>query len=212
MLQEMFNELNKYLMSVPKKMDLSSINEKEKELDLIIPEGMRDFYEYYGNDSSILNAFYIFDKLENVCIQKNALTFGYTHEKINRLGITLEELNCKFQSISFFFNELNQWFSEGAVFPESFFFNIAGWQVLNLLPSIVKVELKNDEFNKLCQEKFEFFNTDKKYARGYKIIACKYNEILGCYLREEEELYLGAQEDELLESLEKELEMDFDWL
>lgn len=212
MLQEMFDELNKFLIAVPPKVELSKINEKEKELGLIMPESMKDFYEYYGNDSSIFNAFYIFDKLDNICIEKNALTFGYTHQKINRLGITLEKLNSKFQSISFFSEELNNWFSEGAVFPESFFFNIAGWHVLNLLPAIAKVELKNDEFEKLCQKNIQFFNIDKKYVRGFKIITCKCNEILGCYLREDEELYLGAQEDELLENLEKELKMDFDWL
>lgn len=212
MLQEMFDELNKYLIEVPQKVEISKINQKEKQLGLTIPESMKDFYEYYGSDGTILNAFYIFDKLENVCIENKALTFGYTHQKINRLGVTLERLNSKFQSISFFSEELHDWFSEGAVFPESFFFNIAAWQILNLLPAVVRMELKNDEFEKLCQKKFEFFNEDKKYVKGYKIIACKYNRILGCYLREDEELYLGTQDDELLENLEKELEMDFNWL
>lgn len=80
------------------------------------------------------------------------------------------------------------------------------------MPSIVKFNLNNSEFNKLSKDKFEFFNDNKKFTKGYKIIAFKHNKVLGCYLQEDEELYLGAREDEILEKLENELKFDFDWL
>lgn len=38
-------------------------------------------------------------------------------------------------------------------------------------------------------------------------------DVLWCYLKENEELYLGSQKgDEVLENIEKCLELDLDWL
>lgn len=212
MLQEMYDQLNEFLISIPKKVEISKIFEREKELGVIMPECMKDFYEYYGNNMEILNAYYNFNNIDEVCIENSALVFGYTHQKKNKIGITLEKLNSKYQSISWYSKDLKQWFSEGAVFPESFFFNIAGWQILNSLPAMVRVELTNSKFEVLQNKSFKFFNNDKRFVKGYKIITLKCNDVLGCYLREDEELYLGAMKDETIENLEYELNLDFDWL
>ena len=212
MLKEMYNELNEYLDLEIEKLSIEKIKAKELELGIEFPESMVDFYQYYGNSVEVRNAFYLFDELENICIENSALVFGYTDQRQMRLGITLEKLESKYQSISQYLFNLKKWFSEGAMKPEGFFFNIAAWQILNLLPSIARVEMERDDFLKLCEKDFHFFSNEKTINLGYKIYTCKRDKILACYCCEEEELYLGSREDDLLNMLEDEFSWDLDWL
>lgn len=105
MLEKIYNQLNKYLIKTENKMDLVEIKNQEKRLGIAFPEAMVDFYEYYGNNKEVLNSFYIFDTLNEICIENNALTFGYTHQYQSRLGIPLEKLNSNFQSINFYLSD-----------------------------------------------------------------------------------------------------------
>lgn len=212
MLEEMYDKLNKFRMTETRKKDVSVLHQKEKEFNIHIPDPIYDFYRYYGNDRELLRAFYIFDEMEDICIENDALTFGYTHEYGGRLGITLEKLNSRFKAISWYSSDSGMWFSEGSVFPESFFFNIAGWQILNTLPAVVRVRINLNVYDKLVADYFEYFSDDKIYKKGYKITAIYHGNVIGCYLREDEELYLAAKEDADLDRLEKILGLDFDWL
>ena len=96
--------------------------------------------------------------------------------------------------------------------PEGFFFNITAWQILNLLPAMVTVEMDRDYFLELCEKEFCFFSNDKTINLGYKIYACRRDNILACYCCEEETLYLGSREDDTLNMLEDELGWELDWL
>lgn len=212
MIQALYDELNKYLDFQIEKLSMKKIKEKELELGLDFPESMIDFYEYYGNSPEVRNAFYLFDEVENVCIENFALVFGYTDQRQQRLGITLKNLNCKYQSISYYSFGLEKWFSEGAIKPEGFFFNIAAWQILNLMPAVARVEMDKDDFLKLCEKDFSFFSGEKQINFGYRIYSCKRKDILTCYCCETGELYLGAKEDDTLNVLEEEFEWDLDWL
>lgn len=212
MLEEMYDKLNKFRMVETMKKDVSVLKQKEKEFNIDIPEPIYDFYKYFGNDSEFLRAFYIFDEVEDIRIENDALTFGYTHQYSGRLGITLEKLNSRFKAISWYPSDSNMWFSEGSAFPESFFFNIAGWQILNTLPAVVTVRMTLKDFEKLVADYFEYFSDDKIYIKGYKMTAIYRENVLGCYLREDEELYLAAKEDADLDRLEEILDLEFDWL
>lgn len=212
MLEKIYNQLNKYLIKTENKMDLVEIKNQEKRLGIAFPEAMVDFYEYYGNNKEVLNSFYIFDTLNEICIENNALTFGYTHQYQSRLGIPLEKLNSNFQSINFYLSDFQKWYSEGAIFPESFFFNIAGWQILNTLPAMARIRLNNEEFCNLIEKHFTYFSDDKKIMRGYKIFTLHRKDVLGCYLRDDEEFYVASKEDENLEDLENILNIQLDWI
>jgi len=212
MLEEMYDKLNKFRMIETEKKDIAVLKRKEKEFNINIPEPIFDFYRYYGNDNELLRAFYIFDEMEDIRIENEALTFGYTHQYSARLGITLQDLNGRYKAISFYLPDSDMWFSEGSVFPESFFFNIAGWQILNTLPAMVRVRVSESDFEKFADDNFEYFSSDKIYRKGYKITAIYHGTVLGCYVREDEDLYLAAKEDEDLDRLEEALGLDFDWL
>lgn len=212
MMEKLYDELNEYLDFEIEKLSLEKIKEKELELGIDFPESMIDFYHYYGNSFEVRNAFYLFDELENISIENSALVFGDTDQRQMRLGITLEKLNSKYQSISQYAFDLKKWFSEGAMKPEGFFFNIAAWQILNLMPAMATVEMDRDDFLELCEKEFCFFSNDKTINLGYKIYACRRDNILACYCCEEETLYLGSREDDTLNMLEDELGWELDWL
>lgn len=213
MLDVLYENLNKFRKDITNNLDINVINKKEKECGVNFPKAMNIFYSYFGNDKRVLTSYYEFDEIEDIRIENNALTFGYNHQGNGRLGIILENLNGKFQSISWYSYERKTWFSEGAVFPESFFFNIACWQVLNTMSSIVKTHISQTEFEKLVSKYFCYFSNEKLYLKGYNVVSIYSNDILGCYVKDDEELYLGTQkDDETLEKCIKKLNIDFDWL
>ena len=117
----MLDELNCFLSKIPKKVQANAIIAKEKELGVSFPKAMKEFYEYYGNDKNILNAYYLFRNIEDISIEDGALVFGCTDQGIAKLGITLEKLNSKYQSISMYPDFDPNWYSEGALYSESFF-------------------------------------------------------------------------------------------
>lgn len=213
MLDILYENLNKFRDNITNNLDIEIINKKEKECGVNFPKALKSFYLYFGNDKRVLTSYYEFDEIEDIRIEKNALTFGYNHQRNGRLGITLKNLNSKFQSISWYSYERETWFSEGAVFPESFFFNIACWQVLNTMPSVAKIHVSQIEFEELVDKYFCYFSNEKVYLKGYNVVSIYSNDILGCYVKDDEELYLGTQkDDEILEDCEEKLNIDLDWL
>ena len=212
MIRNILDELNTFLSLTPKKVDVNIISSKEKELGVSFPEGMKDFYEYYGNDEKILNACYLFRNIEDISIEDRALVFGRTEQGIAKLGITLEKLNSEYQAISIFPEFSPKWYNGGALYSESFFLNIAGWQILNLMYAKARAEIREERFRELCQGEFSYFDVDEKYTKGCDIIACRRKKVLGCYMIEPEEFYFGAMKDKDLHELGNELRIDLDWL
>lgn len=213
MLRELYKKLDEYRNGITNLLDINLIQKQEKQCVVSFPEAMFDFYLHFGNDRKVLSSYYIFDEITNVRVENSALTFGYKHQGSARLGITLEKLNGKFQAISWYSTEWEEWFSEGSAFPESFFLNIACWQVLNTMPSIVKIHISQTEFETIVNSHFQYFSKDTVYLEGYNIVSVYSRDILGCYVKDNEDLYLGTQkDDEILEECEEKLNLDFDWL
>ncbi len=151
-------------------------------------EKLDDFREVITEEKDVtailkqnLSAFYNFDAVEDICVEKDALVFGYTHQMVARLGITLKNLNSEFQAITWYSEELKGWFSEGSIFPQGFFFHMAAWHVMNQMPSMARAEISTDEFAKLADTYFSFFQRNKIFTKGYRIIAVYHENVLGCY-------------------------------
>ena len=210
MLSKMYEQLNQYLLQTSPKIKKSDISNKEKQLGVTMPKSMSCFYEIYGNDSDVMNSYYIFEKLENICIEDNALVFGYTHQKAEKIGIELEDLNSEFQSVNYYSDGI--WYAGEALYPESFFFNVAGWQILNTLDDIVVIDCSEKEFLRLMNAGFKYFSEDEIYATAFPISTIYFESVIGCYLRKSEEMFLASKDFEILKQLEKNLDLDMDWL
>ena len=212
-MNELYNMLDDYRENKNNGIDLETINDKQQELGVVFPDAMKLFYQYFGNDIEVMNSFYIFDKINDIRIENDALTFGEKHQGMGRLGITLKHLSSNYQAISWHPYNLKEWYSEGSLFPEGFFFNIACWQLINSMDSVAKVHISESELEKLLGDNLKLFTNDKKYIKGCNMIAIYGDDVLGCYLTEDEELYLGSRKgDEVLEDIEECLNLDLDWL
>lgn len=203
MLEKLYDELNKFHDFKIEKISLESITKKEEELGVKFPESMEDFYCYYENCKGIRDAFYFISDLGDVHIENSGLAFGYKKNKRDILGIKLKDLNGKWQSISYNKPGEKTWYMEGAIMAECFFFNIVAWHIMNLMPYVVKVKMSKEKVIKLCEEEFSFFSEKKIINMGYRVYSCRKNDILGCYLVEDGELYLGARTKEELYMLEE---------
>jgi len=195
------------------KLDRERILSKSNELDANFPEPMIEFYEFFGNNEEVLNAYYEFENIENIIIQNSGLVFGHTHQHVNLLGIKLEELSNKDPKINRFEKELNHWYAE-SVFSSGFFTNIACWQVLNTMPSIAKIKISEKELFKKVDGKLYPISEEKIIFKGYDLYSYFNVElgILACYLRQLEEFYIASKNDEIIEKFESDMNWDLDWL
>lgn len=81
------------------------------------------------------------------------------------------------------------------------------------MPSVAKIHVSQIEFEELVDKYFCYFSNEKVYLKGYNVVSIYSNDILGCYVKDDEELYLGTQkDDEILEDCEEKLNIDLDWL
>ena len=165
-MNELYNMLDDYRENKNNGIDLETINDKQQELGVVFPDAMKLFYQYFGNDIEVMNSFYIFDKINDIRIENDALTFGEKHQGMGRLGITLKHLSSNYQAISWHPYNLKEWYSEGSLFPEGFFFNIACWQLINSMDSVAKVHISESELEKLLGDNLKLFTNDKKYIKG----------------------------------------------
>ncbi len=212
MLEEMYDKLDDFRSNIIEPLDEKLLRSKEQDCGVNFPADMFDFYKRFGNDEKVLSAYYLFDKIEDIEVADGALQFGYTHQHSGRLGIKLEEIGSRLQSVSWCPYYEEEWFVEG-MYSKSFFFNVACWQVLNTMPSVARVRLKEKEFEALVRKHFHYFSDEKVIMKGYKIISIYSEEILGCYAKLDGILYLGTQKgDEILEACEEKFNLDLDWL
>lgn len=212
-MNELFDRINTFRKKHYDVIDYKIIDAKQKELNVIFPDAMRKFYHYYGNDKNIMSSFYIFDSINDIRIENEALTFGETHQNMGRLGITLKHLSSTFKSISWYDYNMKKWYSEGSVFPESFFFHITCWQLINSMDSVAKMHVSERQLFDLLGDKLRLFTDEKKYIKGCNMLAIYADNVLGCYLKDDEELYLGSYEgDSVIKEIEEDLGFDMDWL
>lgn len=210
MLEELFKKTDAFRNKVTEYMETKEIEKREKELGVNFPDPMREFYQHFGKDKDFLSAYYIFDSLENVEIENNALCFGYKHQRSARLGIEISDLETKSQRVSFYLSERGKWYVEiGAAVI--FFYQTAVWQIMNTMPSIARVPMSQKDFGLFANKEMKYLSNDKLLMLGDKIPIMG-DEILGCYFRRDELLYLSAKEDEILETKEEIFNIDLDWL
>ncbi len=213
-MNELFHHIDVYRTNITNGVPEEVLDQKEKELGVRLPEGMRDFYMKFGNDAEIMKSDWRFFPFEDVRIEKDALVFGTLSEGTALIGITMKHLLSPFQSLSYYNEESKKWFEDVFAFSESFFFHISCWQLVVSMESVARVNnISAEELHKLAKDKLRFFSEDKKYMKGCRMLSVYGDGFLGSYHKLDGELYLGTRNgDEVLEKLEEELGLDLDWL
>lgn len=210
MLEKYFKVLDEYRNNVTGCVDINVIEEKQKELKVEFPLEFVEFYTHFGNDEEVLSSFYIFDKIEDIEIEYDALCFGEKHEGIGRLGILLEDLKSVDEAVSWYSYDAKKWYIEESEIA-TFLFSVSAWQVLNTMPSLAMLCLSEEEFKNMVGSDLEYLSEEEILMLG-DVIPVVGKGVLGCYMVETEELYLGAKNDEILEKYDEIFGDELDWL
>ena len=81
------------------------------------------------------------------------------------------------------------------------------------MDSVAKVHISETRLNELIGDRLRLFSNEKKYVKGCNMLSIYGDDILGCYLKEDEELYLASPKGDMaLELIEECLKLDLDWL
>ena len=209
-LESYFKILDEYRNSITDYIDEKDILENANELNLKFPESMIEFYIHFGNDEEMLSSFHYFYNLKEIMIAKDALIFAEKHEEIGKLAIQLENLGTNHEKVSLFEFSEGIWYVEEKR-TDTFFLNMAAWQILNTMYTLTETSVSKEEFDELIGDDLKYICEDEWLMSG-AIIPVYGKGILGCYVVDSEILYLGTKTDETMEEYEEILEMEFDWL
>lgn len=210
MLESYFKILDEYRNGITDYIDEKDILENANELNLKFPESMIEFYIHFGNDEEMLSSFHYFYNLKEIMIAKDALIFAEKHEEIGKLAIQLENLGTNHEMVSLFEFSEGIWYVEEKR-TDTFFLNMAAWQILNTMYTLTETSVSKEEFDELIGNDLKYI-CEEEWLMSGAIIPVYGKGILGCYVVDSEILYLGTKTDETMEEYEEILEMDFDWL
>lgn len=206
-----FEIVERFLLKKVEHIDRDEIVQKAKTLGIIFPESMVEFYEFFGNNSEVLQGYHEFYKLDEIYIKNDILIFGEWHQGQSLFGIPLNQLsNTDPQIFQYVSDEL---FNESKSCP-SFFLNIACWQVLNTFSDAAYVELADEELSSVLKRRLSPISKEKGICKGSYRIYSYYNEknsIIACYVADTQELHVASPEFLCLKKFEEQIGLELNW-
>lgn len=172
-----------------------------------------DFYECFQYSQDIRTSFFLISPIEEIEIKGGALVFATGHQNAYPLGIELSDLEYENPRVKYQTTENGRWFNE-CMGLRSFLFTVAGWQIINLLPSVGRIKMNDVKFKKIIGHELFFFTPDRSVSMQSNYRLCRDSEknILGCYNVLDGGLYLGANADKYLLDYEQKFHVEIDWL
>jgi len=212
MLTNYFEIVERFLRLKKDHLDRAEIEYRENQLEVKFPESMIDFYEFFGNNIEVLHAYYRIKKLEEFEIQNNGLIFGYGHQDENTFGILLNQMSFERPQIQKYDFNMKNWYVESSS-CHRFFLNIACWQVLNTMPCIATVGIKESKLDNILDGKLSIISKERPLYKSYDVYSYyKEESILACYIAPLQELYVSSLDKIHLENIEDELKLELDWV
>ena len=172
-----------------------------------------DFYECFQKAQDVRHAFLEFFPFEDIRIEDGGLIFARGHQNVCLVGIELSDLIYENPRVKYQRTKNGTWFNESGSL-RSFLFNTVGWQILNLMESVVSIKVDDAEIEKMVGHILFCFTTDRSVTKGsrYSLYQNKEKNILACYDEMDEKLYLAAASDGILDNFEEKYNLQFNWL
>ncbi len=215
-MEQCYTSLEQYLPSTRERIDKTIIQQKADELGIVFPQSLIDFYHYFGNYEKILTTDMEFEKLENLHIVNGTLVVAYSNEGIATYGFKINGLTDEEPCISEF-ADIDCTEETRMYMGHAFFFNAACYNIIFSKPSVVQVKKSHQYFfSKILDKKNVYsFTENRDMKKGFFMCGCHDEEckILGCYVSDEmDTLFLGSDNDEILNAFETKTKWEFDWL
>lgn len=206
-----FEIVERLLPQKVKHVDRNVIAQRAKTLGIKFPESMVEFYEFFGNNSEVLQGYHEFYKLNEINIQNDILVFGEWHQGQSFFGIPLAQLSNKNPQIFQYVSDKLYFESETC---SSFFLNMACWQALITFNNVANVELAEEELNNTLKRRLSPISKEKGIDRGSYRIYSYYNEkssIIACYVTDMQELHVASPEFLCLKKFEEQTGLELNW-
>lgn len=216
--------INSYIIEKDhiKKVSDEEFKQTESRLGIRFPQPLMEFYRIFGNNVDVLNAYFQFERLEDIKIENNAVVFCHGHQAQRTFGILLSDINnenpplIEYKGnppVSMMNFGGNEWYSACRL-STSFFVNITCWQVVNFLPSVARVKIVEDKLRSTVEKNLKPISHENSIALGFNFYSFydRGNKILASYARDLGELYLASEDDCYLKKFKSESKMKLDWL
>lgn len=175
----------------------------EKRLKIKLPSILREFYERYNKDDNIMYSSYIVSNLSQLKIEDGYLVIAYSNEEVEKYAIDIRDLDKELIPIKKKVDE--EWKSQGLLID--FILNLVSFQVINALEYSVVAYTTLEEVEEILVPIYRK-NINENIPRSF---ISKEKDILGIYIPDDN-IYLGANEDYILENFEREYDIDLDLL
>lgn len=203
---EALEKYEKYRKEITPKLDMKIIEKKEEELGYKISDGLKVFYHYYGNDSSVLNGeYYIFDTIDKVQIEKDALCFANTKKEHVRIGMLTEDTDL-YPGIVFNWHNDDIWYSEYST-DILFLYSEACMNIIKSMAYSFEFNVKEKQFQSMLGESFELLTDNDLYMCSHNKVVIS-DDLLGCYCEIGSKLLIGTNKcPEILEQFKEKYEL-----
>lgn len=172
-----------------------------------------DFYECFQNSKNIRRSYFEIFPFEDIRIEGGGLVFARGHQNNYSLGVELRDLIYDNPLVKYQKMTNGRWFNECASL-RSFLFNVAGWQILNLMESVAFIKATDAEIKKMINNVIFNFTTDRTVLLGSNFCTFQNNDnnILASYDVLDKRLYFAANNDDVLNDFEEKQHLQLDWL
>lgn len=210
MLKDVFDKIDSIILNNSNdniKDVMNEIRIIESKLTIKLPNELKEFYIKYNKNDSMLKSFYIFMNLESLKVEDKFLIIGYSNEYVDKFGIYIDDLNDENIKVRITkYDDRDNWIVYENL--SAFIVNCIVFQTINFIQSSAMLNsseiILEEYFVPLCN--IEFTN-----SRRISYISNNDN-ILCLHLVNENILYFGANDDEILNNFEEENNIDLDWL
>ena len=86
------------------------------------------------------------------------------------------------------------------------------WNILMNMQGVANAEISDSKFKRMLKTEFKYLCDEKEFKTG-PIVPVTAENILGCYMPEENLIYLGTNcDDDVLNDFEEKNKLELDWL
>jgi hypothetical protein len=190
---------------------IGELEATESRLGVALPEPLKDYYVIAGRHREMMDADFHITSPGLLSIEDGYLVFCLENQGTAEWGINLDNLSFPNPRVEGRAKNGKKWFSESSK-SSAFLIGLGCWQAVVSQAEVARCELKEKELKKL-EQFFEYVGERSLRLGGHRIgLIDRVNRILATYLYNSQMLYVGTSQRDALDILEKQVQLDLDWL
>lgn len=186
------------------------LNRTECRSDISLPKPLLEFYEHYSNAEEMFRSDFEFTAFDEKNIKDNIICIGQWHIDDTVYGVEINRKEEPGYQLCVMEDDGSRSVSEELL--PVFLTEKAAWNILMNMQGVANAEISDSKFKRMLKTEFKYLCDEKEFKTG-PIVPVTAENILGCYMPEENLIYLGTNcDDDILNDFEEKNKLDLDWL